>query len=345
MTSAAGTNKNSACGSTNRLISQGQATRSTFAFARVTYFMMDQCTPTLTLPHKRGGKCELIWAAEAMGLTQGLAVETRGLTKRYSTGVLAVVDLNLQVRTGEVYGFLGPNGAGKTTTLRMLSGLLRPTSGTATVAGGSPGSPGSLARMGAMVETPAFYPYLSGRDNLRVVARYAGVPRSRIEPVLRQVDLTDRARHKFRTYSTGMKQRLGVAAALLKGPDLLILDEPTSGLDPQGTIEMRALIKELKQGGRTVLLSSHLLNEVELTCDRVGVIAKGKLVAEGTVDELRARSGGRPLPAPPTPPGPAPPRVGSPPASRHEPGVAGPHLVNVHPPHAAVRPLRPLPPP
>jgi ABC-2 type transport system ATP-binding protein len=146
--------------------------------------------------------------------------------------------------------------------------------------------------MGAMVETPAFYPYLSGRDNLRVVARYAGVPKSRIEPVLKLVDLTDRARYKFRTYSTGMKQRLGVAAALLKGPDLLILDEPTSGLDPQGTIEMRALIKELKQGGRTVLLSSHLLNEVELTCDRVGVIAKGKLVAEGTVDELRARSGG-----------------------------------------------------
>jgi len=128
-----------------------------------------------------------------------------------------------------------------------------------------------------------------------LVARYAGVPKSRIEPVLKLVDLTDRARHKFKTYSTGMKQRLGVAAALLKAPDLLILDEPTSGLDPQGTIEMRALIKELKQGGRTVLLSSHLLNEVELTCDRVGVIAKGKLVAEGTVDELRARSGGSSL--------------------------------------------------
>src|SRR3989441_3284645 len=230
-----------------------------------------------------------------MGLKQSLAVETRGLTKRYSTGVLAVADLNLLVRTGEVYGFLGPNGAGKTTTLRMLSGLLRQTSGSATVAGGVPGSPGSLARMGAMVETPAFYPYLSGRDNLRVVARYAGVPRSRIEPVLQQVDMTDRARHKFRTYSTGMKQRLGVAAALLKEPELLILDEPTSGLDPQGTVEMRELIKELRHGGRTVLLSSHLLNEVELTCDRVGVIAKGQLVAEGTVDELRAGSGGSAL--------------------------------------------------
>jgi len=225
-------------------------------------------------------------------LAQAFAVETHGLTKRYSTGVLAVDNLDLRVRTGEVYGFLGPNGAGKTTTLRLLSGLLRPTTGSATVAGAAPGSPASLARMGAMVETPAFYPYLSGRDNLRVVAGYASLAKSRIEPVLKQVDLTDRARHKFKTYSTGMKQRLGVAAALLKGPDLLILDEPTSGLDPQGTIEMRALIKELKQGGRTVLLSSHLLNEVELTCDRVGVIAKGKLVAEGTVDELRARSGG-----------------------------------------------------
>jgi len=228
-------------------------------------------------------------------MAQVLAVETHGLTKRYSTGVLAVDDLDLRVRTGEVYGFLGPNGAGKTTTLRLLSGLIHPTSGSAIVAGAVPGSPASLARLGAMVETPAFYPYLSGRDNLRVVARYAGVPKSRIEPVLKLVDLTDRAKHKFKTYSTGMKQRLGVAAALLKGPDLLILDEPTSGLDPQGTIEMRALIKELKQGGRTVLLSSHLLNEVELTCDRVGVIAKGKLVAEGTVDELRARSGGRTL--------------------------------------------------
>jgi len=177
----------------------------------------------------------------------------------------------------------------------MLSGLLRPTSGTATVAGGAPGSPASLAQLGAMVETPAFYPYLSGRDNLRVMARYSSVQKSRIEPVLQQVDMTDRARHKFKTYSTGMKQRLGVASALLKDPQLLILDEPTSGLDPQGTVEMRELIKDLRQGGRTVLLSSHLLNEVELTCDRVGVIARGSLVAEGTVDELRARSGGQAL--------------------------------------------------
>ncbi|TMG28120.1 MAG: ABC transporter ATP-binding protein [Chloroflexi bacterium] len=228
-------------------------------------------------------------------MAQSYAVETHGLSKRYATGVLAVNNLDLRVRTGEVYGFLGPNGAGKTTTLRMLSGLLRPTSGTATVAGGAPGSPASLAQLGAMVETPAFYPYLSGRDNLRVMARYSSVQKSRIEPVLQQVDMTDRARHKFKTYSTGMKQRLGVASALLKDPQLLILDEPTSGLDPQGTVEMRELIKDLRQGGRTVLLSSHLLNEVELTCDRVGVIARGSLVAEGTVDELRARSGGQAL--------------------------------------------------
>ena len=230
-----------------------------------------------------------------MGMVQSYAVETHGLSKRYATGVLAVNNLDLRVRTGEVYGFLGPNGAGKTTTLRMLSGLLRPTSGTATVAGGAPGSPASLAQLGAMVETPAFYPYLSGRDNLRVMARYSSVQKSRIEPVLQQVDMTDRASHKFKTYSTGMKQRLGVASALLKDPQLLILDEPTSGLDPQGTVEMRELIKDLRQGGRTVLLSSHLLNEVELTCDRVGVIARGSLVAEGTVDELRARSGGQAL--------------------------------------------------
>jgi ABC-type multidrug transport system ATPase subunit len=209
--------------------------------------------------------------------------------------VLAVNDLNLLVKTGEVYGFLGPNGAGKTTTLRLLSGLLHPTAGSATVAGAAPGTPASLARLGAMVETPAFYPYLSGRDNLRVMARYSSANASRIEPVLKQVDLSDRAHHKFRTYSTGMKQRLGVAAALLKDPALLVLDEPTSGLDPQGTVEMRALIGDIRREGRTVLLSSHLLNEVELTCDRVGVIAKGKLVAEGTVDELRARSGGTAL--------------------------------------------------
>jgi len=224
-------------------------------------------------------------------MTDTYVIETRGLSKRYARDVLAVDGLELRVRQGEVYGFLGPNGAGKTTTLRMLSGLLHPTSGSATVVGQPPGSPAGLAKLGAMVETPAFYPYLSGRDNLRVMARYTRTAASRIETVLKQVDLSDRARHRFKTYSTGMKQRLGVAAALLKDPELLILDEPTSGLDPQGTVEMRTLIRGIAREGRTVLLSSHLLNEVEQTCDRVGVIVKGHLVAEGTIDELRGRGG------------------------------------------------------
>lgn len=218
-------------------------------------------------------------------------IDTRALTKRYAADVLAVDNLDLRVRRGEVYGFLGPNGAGKTTTMRMLTGLLRPTAGTAKVVGYSAGTTPSLERLGAMVESPAFYPYLSGRDNLRVMALYSGASHSRIEAVLQQVELADRAHHKFKTYSTGMKQRLGVAAALLKDPELLILDEPTSGLDPQGTVDMRALIRGIAKEGRTVLLSSHLLNEVEQICNRVGVIVKGRLVAEGTIDELRGQGG------------------------------------------------------
>jgi ABC-2 type transport system ATP-binding protein len=226
-------------------------------------------------------------------------VETRDLTKRYGSGIVAVDGVNLMVRRGEVYGFLGPNGAGKTTTLRMLLGLIRPTSGVASVLGCSPGNPESLARVGALVESPAFYPYLSGLDNLRVVARYAGVPKERIEEVFDLVDLTDRARDKFSTYSSGMKQRLGVAAALLKDPELLILDEPTNGLDPAGMADMRGLIRSLGSGERTVLLSSHLLGEVEQICDRVGVISRGRLIAESTVEELRGRGsllvGAKPL--------------------------------------------------
>lgn len=216
-------------------------------------------------------------------------VETRDLTKRYGPRIVAVDRVSLTVRRGEVYGFLGPNGAGKTTTLRMLLGLIRPTSGTASVLGRSPGDPEGLSRVGALVESPAFYPYLSGRDNLRVIARYAGVPKERIEATLEMVDLTDRARDKFATYSLGMKQRLGVAAALLKEPELLILDEPTNGLDPAGMADMRTLIRRLGSGERTVLLSSHLLGEVEQICDRVGVIFHGSLIAESTVEELRGR--------------------------------------------------------
>jgi ABC-2 type transport system ATP-binding protein len=213
-------------------------------------------------------------------------VKTHGLTKHYGA-IVAVDSLNLTVRRGEIYGFLGPNGAGKTTTLRMLLGLIRPTAGTSVVAGAAPGSPASLARIGAIVETPAFYPYMSGYDNLRLLALYCGVPVKRIGAALDQVELTPRARHKFSTYSMGMKQRLGIAAALIKEPELLILDEPTNGLDPQGMADVRNLIIELGKGDRTVLVSSHLLGEVEQMCTRIGVIQKGKFVAEGTIDELR----------------------------------------------------------
>ena len=216
-------------------------------------------------------------------------IETHGLTKIYGATTTAVDHLNLSVRRGEVYGFLGPNGAGKTTTLRMLLGLIHPTSGRARLLGRAPGDPDGLAGVGAMVEEPAFYPYLSGRDNLRVVARYAGLSDDRIESVLEAVDLTDRAGRRFSAYSQGMRQRLGVAAALLKDPDVLILDEPTNGLDPAGVAVMRTLVRSLGSGDRTVLLSSHMLGEVQQVCDRVGVISDGTLIAEGTVDELRGR--------------------------------------------------------
>jgi ABC-2 type transport system ATP-binding protein len=218
-------------------------------------------------------------------------VETHGLTKRYGSGVLAVDSVDMSVRRGEVYGFLGPNGAGKTTTLRMLVGLIRPTSGTATVAGRAPGDPRGLARIGSLIESPGFYPYLSGRENLRAVAHLASVPQKRVDEVLDIVELSTRAGRKFSTYSTGMKQRLGVAGALLKDPDLLVLDEPSNGLDPQGMAEMRKLIKEIGHGDRTVLISSHLLGEVEQICDRVGVISNGRLVKQSTVQELVGEEG------------------------------------------------------
>jgi ABC-2 type transport system ATP-binding protein len=213
-------------------------------------------------------------------------VQTERLTKRYGT-LTAVDALDLEIRPGEVYGFLGPNGAGKTTTLRMVLGLITPTSGEVRVFGRAPGTPGHLDRVGSLVEGPAFYPYLSGRDNLRVMARHAGVPAGRIGVVLDQVELTGRAGDRYAAYSLGMKQRLGVAAALLKDPRLVVLDEPTNGLDPAGMADMRTLIRRLGAAGCTVLLSSHLMTEVQELCDRVGVISGGRLVAESTVAELR----------------------------------------------------------
>lgn len=214
-------------------------------------------------------------------------IETTELSKRYGPNLMAVDGLSMKVRRGEVYGFVGPNGAGKTTTLRMLLGLVRPSSGTCEVLGDKPGKPQTLARLGALVEMPAFYPYLSGRDNLKIMARHAGIDYSRIDPVLEEVELTKRGGDRFKTYSLGMKQRLGMAAALLKDPELLILDEPTNGLDPAGMAEMRHLIRGLGQGNRTVLLSSHLMGELEQICDRVGVVKNGKIVTEGTLGDLR----------------------------------------------------------
>ena len=217
-------------------------------------------------------------------------VSTQRLTKTFGPRT-AVDAVDLTVRRGEVYGFLGPNGAGKTTTLRMLLGLVRPTSGGAIVHGLPPGDPVAVARTGSLVEGPGFYPYLSGRENLRVLARYRGLDNREVDRVLDRVDLAERSSDRFKTYSLGMKQRLGVAAALLGEPDLLVLDEPTNGLDPAGMADMRALLVDVAAGGQTVLLSSHLLAEVQEICDRVGIIAGGRLLVESTVAELRGATG------------------------------------------------------
>ncbi|GAB3241787.1 ABC transporter ATP-binding protein [Kineosporia babensis] len=219
-----------------------------------------------------------------------VVVATDRLTKRYGKGEgtrLAVDAVSLTVRRGEVYGFLGPNGAGKTTTLRMVLGLIRPTSGTATVLGRPAGGPEVTERVGALIEGPGFYPYLSGRDNLRVMARYRGLSSDAAEIALERVDLAKRGNDKFRSYSLGMKQRLGVASALMGDPELIVLDEPTNGLDPAGMQDMRRLIVSLAESGTTIVLSSHLLAEVQEICDRVGVINGGRLLRESTVTELR----------------------------------------------------------
>ena len=221
------------------------------------------------------------------------AVAVSGLTKRFGR-VRAVDDVTLAIPAGGVYGLLGPNGSGKTTLLSMLAGFLRPTAGEITLLGqaGASGQQAALHRTGALIERPTFWPYLSGRDNLRCLQGiYAtGGGSGEIDELLDTVGLAgDASGRKFGACSTGMKQRLGIAAALLGNPSLLILDEPTNGLDPSGIIEVRQLIRSLAQAdGRTIILASHLLNEVEQVCDRVGVMARGKLRYSGPVAEMGA---------------------------------------------------------
>jgi ABC-2 type transport system ATP-binding protein len=216
-----------------------------------------------------------------------LAVVTTGLSKEF--GDRRVVDsLDLTIPSGSVCGFVGPNGAGKTTTIRMLLGLIRPTSGEGLILLGDINDPPSyLARVGALIESPAFYPQLSGRDNLLVLTRLGHLDSSTIEGVLERVGLADRARDRFSRYSLGMKQRLGIAAALLADPSLLILDEPTNGLDPAGIVEMRSLIRSLADEGMTIFVSSHLLAEIEHICDHVVMIRSGRSVFQGSVEQLR----------------------------------------------------------
>jgi ABC-2 type transport system ATP-binding protein len=229
-----------------------------------------------------------------------LAVGSYGLTKRFRSGQVAVNSVDLVVPRGSVYGFLGPNGSGKTTTIRLLLGLIRPTAGTHELLGAPMPLRAAqiLPRVGALVEGPAFHPYLSGLDNLRRLdaADRTVSPTSaarRIDAALDRVGLLAAARKRYRHYSLGMRQRLAIAAALLRPRDLLILDEPTNGLDPQGTREVRALLTTLAGAGTTVMLSTHLLSEVEQVCTHVGVMHLGKLVAQGTLAELRARTAPR----------------------------------------------------
>jgi ABC-2 type transport system ATP-binding protein len=220
------------------------------------------------------------------GAAGRVAIRVQGLTKRFGRRV-AVDGASFVVPAGTVTGFVGPNGAGKTTTLRMLVGLSRPTSGAAEVLGHSIASPSVyLGRVGALIEEPAFYPGLSGWRNLEVLTTLGRYDPARIGVVLDVVDLADRAGDLFRTYSRGMKQRLGIAAALLREPEVLILDEPTNGLDPSGIHDMRELVARITQSGLTVLVSSHLLAEVQSVCDWLVIIDRGRLAYQGTIDAL-----------------------------------------------------------
>ena len=209
--------------------------------------------------------------------------------------MIAVAGVDLTVEPGDVYGYLGPNGAGKTTVLRMLLGLIRPTAGQVRVFGRDPQTDavGALRGVAGFVEAPRFYPYLTGRKNLELLAALdGGDAHGRIDEALDIVELADRAKHKVGGYSHGMRQRLGVAGALLRDPKLLLLDEPATGLDPAGMRDMRALVARLSQAGTTVLLSSHLLNEVEELCNRVAIVRSGSIVYEGRLADLKATVGG-----------------------------------------------------
>lgn len=222
-----------------------------------------------------------------------LIIETRALTKRFGRRA-AVTDLNLAVPRGCAFGFLGHNGAGKTTLIRLLVGLTKPDTGTIQIAGRRLGEHRQevLARVGAVVEEPHFHGHLTGRENLRVVAAARGPEAAmHIEPALERVGLSNRAADRVRTYSQGMRQRLGIARCLLANPELVVLDEPMNGLDPGGILEMRTMIASLVAEGRTVFLSSHLLDEIEKTCQAVAVIDRGRLIAQGTIAELAGDDG------------------------------------------------------
>jgi ABC-2 type transport system ATP-binding protein len=222
------------------------------------------------------------------------ALELRGLTKRFGDFV-AVEDLNLAVRRGDVYGFLGPNGSGKSTTIRMILGLVRPSSGEVRIFGRAAAGPEDRAKMAGFVEAPGFYEYLSARDNLRLLAAAdrRGDKSPPLQQVLETVGLADRARDRVGTYSQGMKQRLAIAAALLREPEFLVLDEPTNGLDPGGMRDVRALVRRLSGEGLTIFLSSHLLAEVEQLCNRVAVVGGGRLLVEGALAEIAEQARGR----------------------------------------------------
>jgi ABC-2 type transport system ATP-binding protein len=214
------------------------------------------------------------------------AIEVSGLTKRYEN-LAAVQSATFSVPRGTICGFVGPNGAGKTTTIRMLLGLISPTSGTGTVLGHSITEPEKyLASVGAMIEGPAFYPALTGVENLKVLATMGGIPIERVDQLIDLVGLAGRGGDKYKTYSLGMKQRLGIAAALLPEPELLILDEPTNGLDPEGIQEVRDLLKKLASEGTTVFVSSHLLSELEIISQHIVMLRKGEVVFAGAIDDL-----------------------------------------------------------